>query len=71
MINKDEVFTLAEVAKKMKVTENTVRKWCRDGVIPAYKIGRHWRINGDDFRKHINWLKRKGKFHEKWRKKKS
>lgn len=39
------VLTLSEVARREKVTENTVRTWCRDGAIwPAYKVGGSWAI---------------------------
>ena len=31
----------------MGIPYTTVTKLCRDGVLPAVKVGRHWRINRD------------------------
>lgn len=43
----DEVLTVDEVAQLLKVTSTTVRRWCSMGWLPAFKIGRAWRIPGD------------------------
>jgi len=44
----DEVLTVEEVARLLKVTSTTVRRWCSLGWLPAFKIGRAWRIPGDE-----------------------
>lgn len=33
-----------EVAMRCRVTPSTVRKWCREGVIAATRVGREWLI---------------------------
>ncbi len=40
----DEVLTVDEAARLFKVTPTTIRRWCLSGRIPAFKIGRAWRI---------------------------
>lgn len=52
----DEIMTVAEVAKYLKMEPQTIYKWLQDGMIPAAKLGREWR-----FRKSIidAWLDRK------------
>ena len=43
-----EYMTVKEAAKLWKVSESTVRKWCRDGqlvlMIRAQKVSNRWRI---------------------------
>jgi len=41
----DVVLTVEETANYLKVSEVTIRRWCADGKLPAFKIGREWRIN--------------------------
>ena len=40
----DEIMTVEEVAAYLKVSKNTVRRWCLKGKLPAFKIEREWRI---------------------------
>ena len=42
-----KALTVEQVAERLQVPENTVRKWFRNGVLPAIKIGRHWRMSED------------------------
>lgn len=37
-------MTTDRFARLMNVSEYTVRKWCRDGVVPARKVGRRWYV---------------------------
>jgi excisionase family DNA binding protein len=37
-------LTTKEVAEQLRVTEHTVRKWCRTGQIAGVWVGREWRI---------------------------
>lgn len=39
------VLTVEEAADLLKVSKVTIRRWCADGKLPAFKIGREWRIN--------------------------
>ncbi len=38
-------FTVAEVAKLLRVRAETVYEWCRDGELLAIRVGRYWRID--------------------------
>jgi excisionase family DNA binding protein len=40
----DEIMTIEEVARYLNLHELTVRRLAREGGIPAFKIGRQWRI---------------------------
>ena len=44
------LLTLREVAKAVKVSETTVRRWVRDGSLAAYKVGKRgqFRIRVED-----------------------
>lgn len=44
----DELLTVEYVADTLKVTEWTVREWCKAGKIKATKPGRAWRIRRAD-----------------------
>jgi excisionase family DNA binding protein len=45
--NLPPIMTIAEVARHTGLKELTVRRLARDGVIPALKLGRQWRIKRD------------------------
>lgn len=49
----EEILTIDEVAKYLKLKPQTVYKWAQEGQIPATKLGKEWR-----FRKRIldDWL---------------
>ena len=40
----DEIMTIEEVARYLSLHELTVRRLAREGEIPAFKIGRQWRV---------------------------
>ncbi len=44
----NELLTVQEVATYLRVSRVTVWRWCQQGVIPAYRVGRVWRINRDN-----------------------
>ncbi len=46
----DEILTVDEVAVYLKVAGATVRRWCRDGTLPALKIGHQYRVRAADLR---------------------
>ena len=39
-----DMLTIADVAKYLKLHELTVRRLAREGELPAFKVGRQWRI---------------------------
>lgn len=43
----DEIMTIEEVAKYLKLKPQTVYTWVQNGKIPAAKIGKEWRFRKD------------------------
>jgi excisionase family DNA binding protein len=41
------IMTIKEVARYLSLHELTVRRLAREGKIPAFKIGRQWRVKKD------------------------
>jgi len=41
----DELLTPNEAAEYLKVPVETVWRWCRQGTLPAVKIGKYWRVH--------------------------
>src|SRR3954468_12522045 len=48
-----EVLTVNEIAGYLRVSETTVWRWCNSGKLPAFRIGRSWRIRRADLEQHI------------------
>jgi excisionase family DNA binding protein len=42
-----EIMTIEQVARYLSLHELTVRRLARDGEIPAFKVGRQWRVKRD------------------------
>ncbi len=42
-------LTVAEVAEKLKLNQQTVRNWIDQGSLPALRVGRRVRIKRSDF----------------------
>jgi len=53
MIDED-ILTIDEVAKYLRVSERTVYEWAQKGEIPAGKIGTVWRFKKSDLEKWVN-----------------
>jgi len=49
-----EIYTPEEVAKKLKVSEQTIRRYLREEKIEGFKIGNNWRIKEQSFLKFID-----------------
>jgi len=47
----DEILTVREVAEYFKLSRTTVWRWCNEGKLPAFKVGRGWRIHRLDVEK--------------------
>jgi putative molybdopterin biosynthesis protein len=41
-------LTLDEVAAELRTSPRTVRNWIKRSRLPAYKVGREWRIKAID-----------------------
>jgi excisionase family DNA binding protein len=46
----NELLTVQEVAVYLRVSRVTVWRWCQQGILPAFRIGRNWRIRRDVLR---------------------
>lgn len=44
----NDLMTVREVADYFRVSRVTVWRWCQEGVIPAFRVGRTWRIRYGD-----------------------
>lgn len=44
----NQVYTVAEVAKILRVSEATVRTLLESGELKGFKVGNQWRINEED-----------------------
>ena len=42
-------LNVEEVAVRLQLKEKTIRDWILRGELPAYKLGKEWRIRRDDF----------------------
>jgi excisionase family DNA binding protein len=47
-------MTLPEVCAWLRMSEQVVKKLCREGKIPAVKIGKFWRFNVEEL---SEWVK--------------
>jgi excisionase family DNA binding protein len=50
----DQVLTVKEIAKYLKVNERTVYRMATAGKIPAFKVGASWRFKLSKIEKWIN-----------------
>ena len=51
------VLTLKEVAQRLKLHPNTLRRYAKEGKLPAMKFGRVWRIEEEDLVKFMRAMK--------------
>lgn len=47
-------LTPQEVSDLLRVSIHTVRRWIKEGKLPAYKVGRAWRISKVDLGEWLN-----------------
>lgn len=43
------LLTVSDVAKILHFRKDTIRIWCKKGIIPSSKLGREYRINKQEF----------------------
>jgi len=55
----DEILTLKEVAKYLKLAEKTAYKLAADGKLPGFKVGGSWRFKQSDIESWITEQKNK------------
>jgi excisionase family DNA binding protein len=46
VVEHQSFLTPQEVSEILRVSVYTVRRWIKEGALPAYKVGRGWRISG-------------------------
>ena len=51
----NEIMTIEQVARYLSLHELTVRRLAREGSIPAFKVGRQWRVKRELLDK---WIER-------------
>lgn len=51
------VLTLKEVARKLKLHPNTLRRYAKEGKLAAMKFGRVWRIEEEDLKDFMKAMK--------------
>ena len=51
-------LTPQEVSDLLRVSVHTVRRWIKEGSLPAYKVGRVWRIREAELDKWLSQQKR-------------
>lgn len=50
----DELLTVDEVAKLLKVSKMTVYRYINDGKLPAYKLEQKFRVKSLDLEKYLS-----------------
>jgi PTS system nitrogen regulatory IIA component len=53
-MNEDDILTIDEVAKYLRVSDRTVYDWAQKGDIPSGKIGTVWRFKKSEIEKWVN-----------------
>ncbi len=52
------MLTLEEISKRLKLHLNTLRRYAREGQLPAVKFGKVWRVEEEDLEEFIRERKR-------------
>jgi excisionase family DNA binding protein len=52
----DEILTVQEVARYLKLSQTTIWRWCNGGKLPAFKAGHGWRIHRSDLEEIVGQL---------------
>ncbi len=60
-----ESYTVEEVAEALKIHPYTVRRLCREGKMPCFKIGGQWRFSKQDIDTFITNSKGKYEQHKR------
>lgn len=56
----NDLLTVLEVMSYLKVCRATVQRWCKEGKLPAVKIGKEYRIRRSDLEKWYESLLKEG-----------
>lgn len=47
------VYTVPEVAQALGISERTVYALCRNGTLPAKKVGKHWMVLKEALKRYL------------------
>ena len=47
-MNMQDIVTCTEIAKRKDLDKETIRRWCREGRLPAFKVGKEWLVREAD-----------------------
>lgn len=53
----DEYYTTRQISKLLTVKGITVRRWIAKGLLPAYSLGKEYRVKKDEFDKFMEGRK--------------
>lgn len=53
-IQPDKIYTTRETQDFLKISESTIKRWLKKGIIKAYKVGGTYRIWGSEILKLIS-----------------
>ena len=62
---KERLFTVAEVAEYLSISEQTLRRWINEGTLTAIKLGRELRIAESDLQAFLEARRTTGEGEEK------
>ncbi len=51
---KEIIYDVGKLAKFFGITRETAREWCKRGKLPAFKIGKEWKVRVADLRRMID-----------------
>jgi excisionase family DNA binding protein len=49
----DEILTLPEIAAYLKVSRTTVWRWCNEGKLNGFRLGRSYRVHRTELERHV------------------
>lgn len=52
--NEDTLYSAEKIAKFFGVAKKTAWHWCKEGKLPAFKIGKEWKVRVSDLQKLID-----------------
>lgn len=50
-----EILTAGDVCAYLKIPRSTLYKLSRDRIIPAFRVGRHWRFRKEKIEEWVEW----------------
>jgi excisionase family DNA binding protein len=57
---KERLYTIAEIAEYLSMTQDTIRRWIKEGQMPAIKLDRELRVKESDLEAFLEARRIKG-----------